>query len=164
VYHKAHLSQRETGLFSAGDDLGTLTWRAFGLGVQICHDTHFPEMSLAQASCGAQILLMPFASPMGDPQTLRARWLRFLPARAYDSGCYVVALNQCGMSPGGRRFASLIMAFNPDGELIAQWCSDQPGELIVEVDTQVVEAARCRRPFLQQRRPEIYRFERNTHA
>ena len=104
TYHKTHLSQREAEVFSPGNNLGLVSWLSIKFGLQLCLDTHFPELSLAQASQGVQILLMSFASPMDTPQTLRARWLRFLPARAYDSGCFVLVCNQAGKSPVGKEF------------------------------------------------------------
>ncbi len=159
VYHKTHLSQREQEVFSAGQSLGLVDWQGIRFGIQLCYDTHFPELSLAQASFGAQVLLMPFASPMGTPETLRERWLRFLPARAYDSGCFVLACNQAGTSPrpAGRTFPSVILALDPHGEIIGEWCSADPGEVVVDLDVSLVEAARRKRRFLQQRRPELYK-------
>lgn len=161
VYHKTHLSQREQEVFSAGQSLGLVDWQGIRFGIQLCYDTHFPELSLAQASCGAQVLLMSFASPMGTPETLRERWLRFLPTRAYDSGCFVLACNQAGTSPrpAGKTFPSVILAFDPHGELIGEWVSADPGEVIVDLDVSLVESARNKRRFLQQRRPELYQFK-----
>jgi N-carbamoylputrescine amidase len=158
VYHKTHLSQREQGIFSAGQSLGLVGWQGIRFGIQLCYDTHFPELSLAQASCGAQVLLMSFASPMGTPEALRERWMRFLSARAYDSGCYVLACNQAGTSPEGKTFPSVILALDPHGELIGEWVSADPGEVIADLDLSLVEAARRKRRFLQQRRPELYQF------
>lgn len=158
VYHKAHLRRSEQEVFSAGNEMGLASWRSVIFGLQLCLDSHFPELSLAQASQGAQVLLMSFASPMDTPETLRARWLRFLPARAYDSGCFVLVCNQAGESPDGKRFAGIALAFNPDGEIIGEYCSASPGEVVVDLDLSLVQSARKRRRFLQQRRPGLYRF------
>ncbi|MFZ5911316.1 MAG: nitrilase-related carbon-nitrogen hydrolase [Chloroflexota bacterium] len=158
IYHKAHLRRSERQAFSAGNEMGLASWRSLVFGLQLCLDSHFPELSLAQASQGAGILLMSFASPMDTPETLRARWLRFLPARAYDSGCFVLVCNQAGESPDGKQFAGIALAFDPDGETIAEWCSDSPGEIVVDLDLSLVETARKRRRFLQQRRPALYQF------
>lgn len=158
IYHKAHLRRSEQEVFSAGNEMGLASWHSLVFGLQLCLDSHFPELSLAQASQGAKILLMSFASPMDTPETLRARWLRFLPARAYDSGCFVLVCNQAGESPDGKRFAGLALAFDPDGETIAEWCSHAPGEVVIDLDLSRVEAARRRRKFLQQRRPALYQF------
>jgi len=159
IYHKAHLRKSEQEVFSPGNELGLVSWGSITFGLQLCLDTHFPELSLAQASHGAQVLLMSFASPMDTPETLRARWLRFLPARAYDSGCFVLVCNQAGASPDGKQFASVALAINPDGESIAERCSAVPGELVVDLDLSQVQAARTRRRFIEQRRPELYQFK-----
>jgi len=152
------LRRSEKKVYSAGNEMGLACWRSVSFGLQLCLDSHFPELSLAQASQGAQVLLMSFASPMDTPETLRARWLRFLPARAYDSGCFVLACNQAGESPDGKHFAGMALAFDPHGETIAEWCSEEPGEIVVDLDLSLVAAARKRRRFLQQRRPELYQF------
>ncbi len=162
IYHKAHLRQSEREAFAAGNEMGLTSWHSITFGLQLCLDSHFPELSLAQASQGAQVLLISFASPMDTPETLRVRWLRFLPARAYDSGCFVLVCNQAGQAPDGKRFAGMALAFDPDGETIAEWCSPEPGEVVVDLDLSRVQAARRRRRFLQQRRPALYQFA-NLH-
>lgn len=156
LYHKTHLRHNEQEIYTAGDTLGVIFWRSLGFGLQLCYDTHFPELSLAQAHQGAQVLLMSFASPMDTPEALRARWLRFLPARAYDSSCFVLVCNQAGQSPDQNHFAGILLAFDPDGKIIGEWNQDAPGKLIVDVDLTLVARVRQRRKFLQQRRPELY--------
>ncbi len=44
VYHKTHLSQREQEVFSAGQSLGLVDWQGIRFGIQLCYDTHFPEL------------------------------------------------------------------------------------------------------------------------
>jgi predicted amidohydrolase len=154
-YRKAHLSQREAKTFQAGDRMVLFDLQSFTFGMQICYDIHFPEYSLAQALAGAQVILVCSASPMGSAQELREGWTKFLPARAYDNGCYVLICNQHGAAPSGLSFSGLAMAFNPHGVLIGE--SDRPDvPLLVDVESELVVQSRQKRPFFQARRPQIY--------
>ena len=152
VYQKTHLSKHEMETFQPGDKLGVFPFGETVVGLQLCYDAHFPELSLAQACCGARIILVCSASPMGSSLELRQRWLRYLPARAYDNGCYILTCNQHGLAPFGIRFSGLTMGFNPRGELIGETqATDQPLYLEIDLDQT------ARRPFLDRRRPELYR-------
>ena len=152
-YRKIHLSRRNSLSLLRVMSWASSIWRTNTIGLQLCYDAHFPELSLAQALCGAEVLLLCFASPMGDEETLRERWQRFLPARAYDTGSFVLACNQAGASPEGVVYSRLSMAFSPEGRLIGE--THQKNEpLIVDIDLSEARKARECRPFLQLRRPE----------
>lgn len=45
------------GDFSPGEQGGVIQWRGRGLGVQICYETIFPELSRASVRNGAQVLI-----------------------------------------------------------------------------------------------------------
>jgi predicted amidohydrolase len=156
IYRKIHLSKREKEVFSPGKELGVFSWRSCRLGIQLCFDAHFPEFGLAQALAGAQVIFVCSASPMGPAAELRQRWLRYLPARAYDSGCYILTCNQHGLAPFGASFPGMAMAFAPDGSLIDE--SQQDQALVVDLDLNAAEESRSKRPFIYSRRPDIYRL------
>lgn len=56
VYRKIHLSDYEKTVFSAGKNNSVFTIGKVKIGVQICFDLWFPEMSRAQIRQGADIL------------------------------------------------------------------------------------------------------------
>lgn len=155
-YRKTHLSKREAALFHAGDQIGVMDVKGIKVAIQLCYEAHFPEMALAQASAGAEVIVICSASPMGDSVQLHQRWLRYLPARAYDTGCYVLTCNQHGVSPCGRPYFGCAMAFNPDGELM-DWDHSPNGLLIINIQRDAVRIARCKRSFLAHRRPDLYK-------
>ncbi len=71
------------------------------MGIQLCYDAHFPELSTRMAVNGADIIFMPHASPRGTPSQKLTSWLRHLTARAFDNGVFIVACNQNGDNQKG---------------------------------------------------------------
>ncbi|NPV06787.1 MAG: nitrilase [Anaerolineae bacterium] len=160
TYRKAHLGPFERETFSAGDEVPVFATDVCTFGVQLCYDTHFPEMSSIQGLAGAEVLFFPFASPHGDPQTRRERIMRYLPARAYDNACYVVTCNLTGQSAAGSRrsFPGTALIVSPKGELMNEQVGWEEGAAVA-----TLSAAELRRiggtrmgHFHDHRRPELY--------
>ncbi len=66
------------------------------LGLELCYESHFPEISTVLCLKGAEILFMPHASPRGDPDGKMKSWLRHLPSRAFDNGSFCSGLQSGG--------------------------------------------------------------------
>ncbi len=90
-YHKTHLGSREQAVFAAGDAFPVLDV-PIRTGIQLCVESHIPEISAAERKKGAELLLIPYASPMSGTRCLE-NWSVHLPARASDNGVYVAACN-----------------------------------------------------------------------
>jgi predicted amidohydrolase len=87
TYRKTHVPTSEIARFRPGGELPVFGLSQAVMGVQICYDTHFPEVTTVQALAGAEIVFMPHASTGSETrEEKRARWLRYVPARAYDNG------------------------------------------------------------------------------
>jgi N-carbamoylputrescine amidase len=159
VYRKTHLSPPEREVFLTGDGLGVFGGDGCTFGVQLCYDTHFPELSTLQALAGAEVLFMAFATPRDDPQSLRERLLCYLPARAYDNGCYAVACNLVGTGRRGQSLAGVALIIGPKGELLADATGWEEGAALARLSGS--EIRRLRRTkmgyFVRHRRPELYR-------
>ena len=158
VYRKTHLSPLEREVFQPGDEIGIFEHEGCAFGVQLCYDAHFPELSTLQALAGAEMLFVAFATPRDDPRTLRDRLLRYLPARAYDNGCYLVACNLVGERRNGGPWPGVALVIGPKGEVLAQstgWVEDA-----VVARLSGSEIGRIRRTkmgyFIEHRRPELY--------
>ena len=158
VYRKCHLSPFEQALYCAGDTFPVFSFNGANFGVELCYDTHFPELGTLLALKGAEILFCPHASPRGTPEMKRHSWLRHLTARAFDNGVFVVACNQMGSNNNGLEFPGLALILNPLGELIAEDASGK--ETILVADLLGADLAYVRenkmRYFLPNRRPELY--------
>jgi N-carbamoylputrescine amidase len=108
---------------------------------------------------GIDALFLPHASPRGTPREKAASWRRHLPARAFDNGIFVVAVNQAGENGAGLAFPGLAVALGPDGRVLAEMDDGREGLLVVDLDLESLAAVRRHplRYFLTQRRPEVYR-------
>ena len=158
VYHKVHLSPTETEFYTPGEVLSIFPYLGWQIALQLCYDSHFPEMSTLLSLRGADVLFMGFASPRETPQAKCERLARYLPARAYDNSCYLVSCNLSGFGDSGQVFPGGALAFSPKGELIAKACELDEDFLLVELDPSSLERIRNTEMghFLSRRRPDFY--------
>ena len=90
---------RESTHVQPGKDIVLVDTPAGRVGLSVCYDMRFPELSRRLSAGGAEILVMPaaFTVPTG-----RAHWETLLRARAIENLCYVAAAAQSGLHPNGR--------------------------------------------------------------
>lgn len=153
TYAKVHLfGPEERKAFSPAEaapavvDLGGI--RA---SLAICYDVEFPEIVRAAAARGAELLLAPTALAHGFdavPQVL-------LRARALESQLTVAYANHSGAEDGCQFLGGSVVAA-PDGSLLAA-AGTGPELLFAEVSADAARSARAVVPYLEDRRPAVYR-------
>jgi predicted amidohydrolase len=153
VYRKLHLYDalgfRESKKFVAGNRIERPSKTTVGkIGIMICYDLRFPEMSRILAVNGATILLVPSAWVHGIMK--EEHWVALLRARAIENGSYIVAPDQIGNIYSGRS-----MVIDPFGVVILDM-GNKEGFEIVEIDKERVETVRRSLPLLRNRRSDIY--------
>lgn len=84
------------------------------LGLLICFDLRFPEISLRLRRQGAQVLAYPSAF------TGKAHWETLLRARAIESQVYIIAAAQCGRHDGKRMSYGDSIVVGPWGEVVGR--------------------------------------------
>ncbi|UCD82727.1 MAG: nitrilase [Desulfobacterales bacterium] len=158
VYRKIHIAPPERGLFSPGDTVPLFETDGIKLGIQLCYDAHFPELSTRMAIDGADVIFMPHASPRGTPPEKLNSWLRHLTARAFDNGVFIVACNQNGDNQKGLKFPGMAVVIDPAGETIKKNISGKDGIVVADLKSSALKAVRSHRMryFLPNRRPEMY--------
>lgn len=119
TYRKLHLAPPEKDVYTQGSDLPLFTFQGFTIGMLLCYDAHFPMAFHHMAERGADLILIPHASPRGTSQEKYDSWMRHLPARAFDNSLWVAAVNQCGANEAGLHFPPLALALDPSGRLTA---------------------------------------------
>lgn len=122
------------------------------VGLSICYDLRFPEMSTALAKQGAEILTYPSAFTV---TTGKAHWEVLLRSRAIESQCYVVAAAQTGKHNDKRQSYGHAMVVDPWGAIIAQ-CQEGTDVCVAEIDHSYLLSVRTNMPVWQHRRPDLY--------
>ena len=157
-YRKTHLSPLETRSYRAGEEIQVYQSSHLNFGIQLCYESHFPEMSTLMALKGVEAIFMPHASPRGTPLEKTDSWLRHLPSRAFDNGVYVIACNQSSEIEEGLSFPGVVLALSPSGRILAKYSGR--GQELVLVDLGAIELEEVRshrmKYFLPNRRPELY--------
>ncbi len=158
VYRKLHIAPPEHPLYSPGADIPLFEARGVRFGIQLCYDAHFPVLSTFMAMAGADLIIMPHASPRGGSEEKYVSWMRHLPARAYDNSLFVLAVNQSGANGVGLSFPGLALALDPAGNPIS--INTDPGEGLTLFDLDGGLLARIRRNrmrfFLPRARADIH--------
>jgi N-carbamoylputrescine amidase len=158
IYRKIHIAPPEIGIFNAGNSIPVFETAGVILGIQLCYDVHFPELSTRMAVDGADIIFMPHASPRGTPPEKLTSWLRHLTARAFDNSVFIIACNQNGDNQKGLHFPGVAVVIDPSGEVINKNLSGEDAVIISDLKAETLEAVRGHRMryFLPNRRPELY--------
>ena len=129
VYKKTHLAGSEQRVFLEGNIFPTAQIpcraedgkdRSITAGMQLCWESHIPQISSAYRKSGAQLLLFPYASGMSG-EKCRENWSVHLPARASDNGCFAAACNLLINEKGGG-----MAVWDPKGKVLKQyWGTDE---------------------------------------
>ncbi len=158
IYRKTHISPPECGIYCPGHVIQVFQCKEISFGVQLCYESHFPEVSTLLALQGAEIIFMPHASPRGKTEDKIKSWMRHLPARAFDNGVFVIACNQTGRTEKGLFFPGGILVIGPDGNIIALYDKEEESILYIDLDMELLKGIRRHRMkyFIPHRRPELY--------
>jgi predicted amidohydrolase len=168
----------------AGDEYTVFEFEGWKCGILICYDNNVIENVRATALLGANMIFMPhvtMCTPSTRPgagfvdaelwknknnkaEALRKEfdgpkgkeWLmKWLPARAYDNGVYVVFSNPIGMDDDQLK-NGCSMIIDPFGDVIAECRALNDEHVIGELSPEKLTTAGGYR-YTQARRPELYR-------
>ncbi|MGC1133922.1 MAG: carbon-nitrogen hydrolase family protein [Nitrososphaeraceae archaeon] len=153
-YRKIHLYDalgfRESDKFLAGNNIGKpFQFAAAKIGLMICYDIRFPEMSRILSVQGAEFLVIPSAWVHGIMK--EEHWQTFLKARAIENGVYVIAPDQIGNIYTGRS-----MIVDPFGTVLLDM-GNKEGMEVVELDKSDIMKVRGKLPLLKNRRTDVYK-------
>jgi predicted amidohydrolase len=152
TYRKLHLFSLlgEDKAFDSGDSWLLADTTVGKVGVMVCYDLRFPELSRRLALEGARVICVPAQWP----KPRQEHWRTLLRARAIENQLFVVACNACG--PIGKlAFFGMSMIIDPKGEVLAEG-----GEAEIEIDAaldmQLMADWRAQIPCFNDRRPDLY--------
>jgi predicted amidohydrolase len=153
TYRKIHLYDalgfRESDKMIRGSKITKPVKTSIGkIGMMICYDLRFPEMSRSLAAAGSEILIVPSAWVKGNMK--EEHWVTINKTRAIENGCYVIAPDQVGNIYCGRS-----IAVDPYGKILLDMKKKQ-GIGYVEIELKNVKQIRKVLPLLKNRRTDIY--------
>ncbi|GIW43049.1 MAG: nitrilase [Candidatus Binatia bacterium] len=156
-YRKIHLFDvalagrvevQESARRAAGKDVVVVQTELGCFGLAICYDLRFPELFRAQATRGAEVILLPSAFTF---VTGAAHWEPLLRARAIENQVYVIAPNQIGRAEGGVENYGHSCVVDPWGVVVAM-AGNREGLVCAEIDLNYLETVRRQLPALGHRR------------
>lgn len=152
-YRKVHLYDalgfKESKKLAAGSQLPKPQKSKIGkIGMMICYDLRFPEMSRKLVTTGTEILVVPSAWVQGEMK--EEHWIAINKTRAIENGCFVVSPDQVGNIYCGR---SIVV--DPFGKVLLDMKKKQ-GLAIVKIDESQIKKVRTVLPLLKNRRTDLY--------
>lgn len=152
VYRKIHLFSLlgEDKAFSGGDRWLLAETSIGKIGVIICYDLRFPELSRRLALEGAQVICVPAQWP----KPRQEHWRTLLRARAMENQLFFVSCNACGLI-GKLDFFGASMIINAKGDVMAE-AGEEQCEILAGLEMQKMIDWRAQIPCFNDRKPECY--------
>jgi predicted amidohydrolase len=136
VYRKVHLWDRERFWFTPGESPAPVVATRHGsIGLAVCYDLEFPELTRGLALQGAEIIALPTNWPHDDAPPDGRPVLHSLAAMtAYSNKLFLAACDRCGTERGLEFEGGSVIA-GPDGALRAGPVADRGvGTLYADCD------------------------------
>ena len=167
---KIHVPAQEKPFWEAGDSIECFDIGQAKIGITICRDSFFDEMTRSLYFKGAEIVLMPF----GYYNVPRSQYLKetihgmSLIKASWTNGFYAIVCNSAEgreaneWEPNGRRFHGWAGIVSPWGRVIAFIDDEGNSEscVIEELSPEELEDRRRHENFLaKELRPELYQFQ-----
>jgi predicted amidohydrolase len=137
--------------FDQGETLPLFKTDIGKIGICICYDIYFPEITKAYSLQGAEIIVCISASP----SVTRPYFETILPARAIENTTFVLYANIVG-NQENLVFWGGSQAFDPLGNKIVKAPYFKESIISFEIDNALIPQARANRPVIRDIRSEIY--------
>ena len=143
---------KESDTLSPGNEVTVFDTEYGKIGLNICYDFRFPELSRKMVDKGAKAIITPAAFNM---TTGPLHWEIIFRSRAIDNQVYTI-----GCAPSRDNSASYISYANsivvsPFGKIIDRM-DEREGFIVTTIDFDYVDKVRNELPLLNHRRNEIY--------
>ena len=154
-YRKIHLPTHsvfeERRYYRPGQEASVFRTDIGIIGLNICYDLYFPELTRLQALQGAELVVCISASP-----GLRRRFFEgFCLSRAMENAVYLAYINRVGIEEG-LQFWGGSRVIAPNGSVLAQCKYDVEEFQICKVDLGEVSRARAFIPTIKDLEPGLF--------
>ena len=141
----------EERFVARGRELGVFDTRLGRVAILICEDLWHSVLPTLSALAGAQLLIVPSASPgrgfAGETVESLDRYHRLLTAVAEEHGIWCANCQLCGFE-GGKGFVGGASIVDPNGISVAISPVIEPHLLVAAVDFDLITIARSSSPLL----------------
>lgn len=143
---------KESDTLSAGNSMTVFETPFCKIGVGICYDIRFPELSMLMRKEGAKMLIFPGAFNL---TTGPAHWELLQRARAVDNQLYVAAASPARGPEGGYQAWGHSSVVSPWGDVVST-CGHGEAIVFSDIDLEKVEEMRRNIPTSVQTRGDLY--------
>jgi omega-amidase len=143
---------KESSILSPGQEMTVVKAAGLTLGIGICYDIRFPELSRLMTLAGAQLLIFPAAFGM---TTGPMHWELLMRSRAIDNQVFVVGAAPAKLSGAPYQAYGHSIVVDPWGKVLSMAASEET-MLVVEIDLAVINQVRAELPLLRHRRTDLY--------
>jgi len=151
MYLPTHSVFEEKRYFRPGYQTASFTTELGDIGLCICYDLFFPEVTRLIRLGGAKLIVCISASP-----SIRRSYFEILTqARALENTAYLAYVNLVGVQDG-LQFWGGSRLVNPTGDVVAKAKYDEEDFVVCEVDFSEMRPAEAFIPTLKDLRPELF--------
>lgn len=152
-YHKIHLFPvtEEDRHFIPGDHVDTVAWKNIRIGLAICFDLRFPEMTRHLCAKGVELVIVSSQWPLQRLDHFRD----LVRVRAMENQFFVAACNSCGEDHSGLTLGGGSLVADPSGKAV-QHLGEDEGVLSLGISLNDVERVREEFPVVKCRRRDIF--------
>lgn len=151
MYLPTHSVFEEKRYFRPGYEAATFTTELGKIGLIICYDLFFPEVTRLTRLQGAQLIVCISASPA----VRRAFFETLTVARAIENTAFLAYVNLVGIEDG-LQFWGGSRLVGPQGKIIAKAEYDKEDLIIADVDYVDLRPVETFVPALRDLRPELF--------
>ena len=149
-YRKIHLWEAEKDFFESGQNIGMCKYKDWNIGLLLCADMGFPELSLAMTkNYEAEVIFYLSAWAQGWKELFTTCG----KARAAENQIYTISLNR---GAGDVTYCGSTIVAGPNGETVDLIESEEEKVIIVTLSKERIEEARKAIPWTTMKKPEVY--------
>lgn len=143
---------KESDILSYGNDITIFDTEYGKMGIAICYDIRFPELSRLMAMKGAKIAIIPAAFNM---TTGPAHWELLFRARALDNQIYMIGCAPArNLDANYNSYGNSIIT-DPWGSVIGR-LEEEERVLVKDIELGKIDKIRGELPLLKHRREDVY--------
>ncbi|WP_415067471.1 carbon-nitrogen hydrolase family protein [Lacrimispora sp.] len=147
---------KESDVFSAGNSITVFDALGTKIGLCLCFDMRFPELSRIMALNDVQIIIAPAAFNM---TTGPAHWELLFRQRAVDNQLYTIGVAPARDENGPYISYGNSIVASPWGDIVYR-ADEKPATAVIDIDLEMNKSIRSQLPLLSARRTDLYRVEK----